>query len=141
MGTGARVHFYTHEMIELTDPARAWGTRVRRWLVRKVSPRFGHCAIESNGLLYELVYYGGYAISMTQTQQTREANSVSLDVQATIRVQLRSISPARMVLAYFFPRKFDNCSSYVGRMVGCLDARTPDELYELLIDYHDARAV
>jgi hypothetical protein len=136
-GSVATVHFYTHETLEAANPSSGIGQRLRRWLVRKVSPRFGHCAVFDLGQLEELNYTGYRKSPPDAPYMHRDANSVRVEIPTIADMwRLRSTRciPLKMVLAYFLPRRFDNCASYVGRLVYCPGARTPDELYRLLLD-------
>lgn len=96
----AVVHFYTHETLERQEPTRGLGQRIRRWLVRMVSPTYGHCAIEDADGIQER-QYDGFRTGV------------------------------KMALAFALPRKFDNCASFVGRLLG-VTARTPDDLFNKL---------
>src|SRR5689334_22003377 len=56
----AVVHFYTHETLEKDQPTKGLWQWFRRWLVKKGSPKFGHCGIEFNGPESFDVTFAGY---------------------------------------------------------------------------------
>lgn len=134
----AVVHFYAHETLERLEPTKGLGQRFRRWLVRRVSPKFGHCVVEfglSNS--WELNYDGYHLGKVSSSNDASLQVDHGLDLSGCVhRARPNGL---KMFLAYFLPRTFDNCASFVGRLVYCPGARTPDELYRLLIDYKGAK--
>jgi hypothetical protein len=122
------VHFYTHQSIEEFDPARTLWDRLCRRLVRWASPRFGHCSFEGNLYAAELTRRG-FRLG------TGMANKG--DVEVEVRDVRQVEDPGneclllRMALGWLLPRRFTNCASFVGRIVG-VEAGTPDKLYMAL---------
>lgn len=70
-------------------------------------------------------------VDMYDIKYRKYGESIVIDIDRPWR-EMSSSSPTIFVfiLAYFFPRRFNNCASLIGRAIGCDCARTPDHLYK-----------
>lgn len=118
-----QVYFYEAGSLA---PAVGFWHRIRRGILQLVCRRYVHCGLVVGGL-WE-VTEAGYGFVPEEEMKAPDA-ILEVEQVKPISYDDRGWYKTRCVLGWFFPARFDTCSSFVGRHVGVPGARTPDELY------------
>jgi hypothetical protein len=125
----AQVFFYTHATLDKSDPAKNWWDRFTRWINRKVSPVYGHCGLLEGNFFH----FGREGYKEEIEEQLLDPDSrFFVELNRPIYQGSNRFAALKVVLGFFFPRKFDNCAGYVGRLIGVEGVRTPDALFRAL---------